>query len=87
VLGAVIRRLNSETEKRSVLTSRRAPWPSNKFLKLFVTLYEDFFVCDGARDLERKDEAGRRLNRPIIHGLDCRAAVKRRVHLDGVEAR
>jgi hypothetical protein len=41
---------------------------ANKFLKLFVTLDEDFLVCDGARNLERKDEAGRSLKRPIVDG-------------------
>ena len=43
---------------------------ANKFLKLFVTLDEDFLVCDGARNLERKDESGGRLERPIAGGFN-----------------
>ena len=51
------------------------------------TLDEDFSVRDRARDLQREDEAGRRLERPIIDRFYRRAAVERRIHLDRVEAR
>jgi len=38
------------------------------------------------RDLQREDETGRRLERPIVDRLDRRATVERRIHLDGIEA-
>jgi hypothetical protein len=41
---------------------------------------------DRSRNFQRKDEAGRCLQRPILDGTPRRATVEGRVHLHGIEA-
>src|SRR5580704_994080 len=43
-------------------------------------------MCDGARDLQREDEAGRCLERPIADGFGRGTTVEGRVHFYRVES-